>query len=582
MTTETAIGAGVKNVGPGPATLRRQSSGAGIQLGIAAIAVVLVLVALAPILIQSVLDRPIYDDRAAFTFGNFVQLVTFPELRLMAWDTFVFCTMAIGFSMVVGVLFAILVGRTDLPAAGLLLSVLLWPLFISPLVLAFGAIMAYGPSGVVTGFVTNTLGLGQLWNLYTIPGIAIISGITMVPTTILYCLTAARQQDPSHEAAGRVVGAAPSMILRRITLPMMRPALVYAAVMNVVAALEMLAIPLILGAPVDIHLFTTFIYERGFESGTPDYGLVAAAAIVLMLMVGGLLAVQNLLLRRTHRFVSVGTRIGRPMVLRLGRLRWIMFALVATYVLFAVGLVLGTVFLRAFTSVLSPFVSPLNVLTLKNFADLFAIPVYSRSILNTLVIAVVTGVIGTALFAAIALVSQRSQFRYRKTLDAAVQLPRVLPGIMVGLGVFYASVFAPGFDLLRNSIWLLVIAYLIRYMPLGYGVIAPALLQITNDFDRAARVTGASWTTIVTKIVLPIIRPALLTCLILLVIQSTKEYAAAIFLYAPGSEVIGSTMLTLWVQGQAGPVAALAVVQVAMVTVLIVVATRFLGVKLHG
>jgi iron(III) transport system permease protein len=301
-----------------------------------------------------------------------------------------------------------------------------------------------------------------------------------------------------------------------------------------------------------------------------------------MLMVGGLLAIQNLLLTRTHRFVSVGTRVGRPMVLRLGRLRWIMFALVAAYVLFAVGLVLGTVFLRAFTSVLSPFVSPLDVLTLKNFTDLFAIPVYSRSILNTLVIAVVTGVIGTALFAAIALVSQRSQFRYRKTLDAAMQLPRVLPGIMVGLGVFYASVFAPGFDLLRNSIWLLVIAYLIRYMPLGYGVIAPALLQVTNDFDRAARVTGASWTTIVTKIVLPIIRPALLTCLILLVIQSTKEYAVAIFLYAPGSEVIGSTMLTLWVQGQAGPVAALAVVQVAMVTILIVVSTRFLGVKLHG
>jgi iron(III) transport system permease protein len=84
------------------------------------------------------------------------------------------------------------------------------------------------------------------------------------------------------------------------------------------------------------------------------------------------------------------------------------------------------------------------------------------------------------------------------------------------------------------------------------------------------------------RIVLPIIKPALLSCIILLAIQSTKEYAAAIFLYAPGSEVIGSTMLTLWVQGQAGPVAALAVIQVAAVTALIAVATRVLGVKLHG
>jgi iron(III) transport system permease protein len=404
----------------------------------------------------------------------------------------------------------------------------------------------------------------------------------MVPTTILYCLAAARQQDPLHEAAGRVVGASPGRILWRITLPIMRPALVYAAVMNVVAALEMLAIPLILGAPVGIHLFTTFIYERGFEAGTPDYGLVAAAAVVLMVLLGGLLAVQNLLLLKAHRFISIGTRVGRPRLMGLGHLRWAMCGLVGLYIVLAIGIVLGAVLLRAFTFVLSPYVSPLDVLTFKNFTDLVNVPVYFRSIVNTFAIATVTGIIGTALFAAVALVSQRSAFRFRRTLDAVVQVPRVLPGIMVGLGVFYASVFVPGFEMLRNSIWLLVLAYLIRYMPVGYGVLAPALLQVTTDFDRAARVTGAGWTRISVRIVLPIIKPALLSCIILLAIQSTKEYAAAIFLYAPGSEVIGSTMLTLWVQGQAGPVAALAVIQVAAVTALIAVATRVLGVKLHG
>ncbi len=581
MTTPgpTPAGASLRESGPGTTAPR---PGSGAQLTITAIAVLLVLIALAPILLQAVLDRPIYDRQASFTLGNFVRLATFPELRVMAIDTLVFCVIAIAFSMVIGVAFAILVGRTDIPAAGLYLNLLLWPLFISPLVIAFGAIMAYGPSGIVTGFVSNTLGLGQLWNLYTVPGIAIVSGITMVPTTILYCLAAVRQQDPSQEAAGRVVGAPPATILMRITLPMMRPALVYATVMNVVAALEMLAIPLVLGSPVGIRLFTTFIYEQGFESGSPDYGLVAAAAVALMVMLGGLLAIQNMLLSRTHRFISVGARIGRPMVLRLGRLRWAAFGLVGAYVFFAIAVVIGVVFLRAFTFVLSPFVAPWNVLTLNNFAEILSGGVYSRSIMNTMLIAVVTGVIGTALFAAFALVSTRSQFRFRKALDAAVQLPRVLPGIMIGLGVFYASVFMPGFEVLRNTMWLLVIAYLIRYMPLGYGVIAPALMQVTTDFDRAARVKGASWNLISLRIVLPIIRPALLSCLILLMIQSTKEYAAAIFLYAPGSEVIGSTMLTLWVQGQAGPVAALAVVQIVLVTLLIVVATRLFKVKLYG
>lgn len=581
MTTpgNTPAGAALAEPRPGAAAPR---PGSGVQVTIAAVAVALVLVAAAPILLQSVLDRPIYDAEASLTLGNFVRLATFPELRAMAFDTFAFCAIAIAFSMVVGVALAILVGRTDLPAAGVFLNLLLWPLFISPLVIAFGAIMAYGPSGVVTGFLSRTFGVGQLWNLYTVPGIAIVSGVTMIPTTILYCLAAARQQDPSQEAAGRVVGAPPATILMRITLPLMRPALVYAMVMNIVAALEMLAIPLILGGPVGIRLFTTFIYEQGFESGTPDYGLVAAAAVALMAMLGGLLTIQNRLLARSHRFISVGARIGRPMVLRLGRLRWAAFGVVAGYVVFAIGLVVGVVFLRAFTFVLSPFISPWSVLTLNNFTEIFSSPVYSRSIVNTMLIAVLTGVIGTVMFAAFALVSTRSQFRFRRTLDAAIQLPRVLPGLMIGLGVFYATVFLPGFETLRNTIWPLVIAYLVRYMPLGYGVIAPALMQVTTDFDRAARVKGASWSMISLRIVLPIIRPALLSCLILLMIQSTKEYAAAIFLYAPGSEVIGSTMLTLWVQGQAGPVAALAAVQIVLVTLLIVVATRLFKVKLYG
>lgn len=571
----------------GPATAAKppgtsNSRTVGAQLGVTGITLILVLIAVGPVVVQSFLDRPLYHSDAVWTFGNFGRLFTLPEIGGMVGDTLLFCTIAIAFSMFVGVFFSILVGRTDLPAAGLFLNVFLWPLFISPLVIAFGAIMAYGPAGVITGLANNLFGPGKYWDLYTITGIAVISGVTMVPTTILYCLSAAQAQDPSHETAARVAGAPALSILRRITLPMMRPALVYAVIMNVVAALEMLAIPLILGAPVGIHLLTTFIYERGFETGTPDYGLVAAAAIVLMFFLGGLLFLQNALLARSHRFISVGTKVGRPMRLPLGKLRWPMFAVVALYLFVTVGIVLGTVFVRAFTHVLSPYVPVWSVLTFDNFVEIYTVPAYFNSIVNTLMIAVLTALIGTALFTAVALVSQRSTFRFRKVLDALVQLPRVLPGIMIGLGVFYASVFIPGLEVLRNSIWLLVLAYLIRYMSVGYGVVAPALMQVTTDFDRAAKVTGAGWTTIVTRIIVPIIRPALQSCLVLLLIQSTKEYAAAIFLFAPGSEVIGSTMLTLWVQGLAGPVAALAVIQIAIVTVLILIANRFLGVKLHG
>src|SRR5690606_19559474 len=149
------------------------------------------------------------------------------------------------------------------------------------------------------------------------------------------------------------------------------------------------------------------------------------------------------------------------------------------------------VFLRSGTFIISPQLPLVESLTWQNYLDLLEVDVYRRSIENTLLLAVAGGGLGTALIAAIALVAQRSDFPLRRALDGIAQVPRVIPGMIVGLGVFYASVFIPGVSLLQNTIGLLLVAYLIRFISSGYGIVAPALLQVTPDFDRAARVAGA-------------------------------------------------------------------------------------------
>jgi iron(III) transport system permease protein len=565
-----------------PARLpERQGSGVAVQGVIAALLVVLIAVPLAPMLIQAFLDKPIYYPDASFTLGNFTRFATDPEIRGTLVATGLFCTIVVVFSMTVGTGLAILVGRTDMPFRGLALAVLLWPLFISPQIIGFGAILAYGPVGFMTSLASKLFGPTP-WTLYSITGIAIVVGVASTPLTILYCLSAARQQDPNHSAAARVVGAGPARILSRINLPLMRPALVFALIMNIVHALETLAIPLLLGQPVGIKLLTTLIYDKSFARGTPDYGLVAALAILLMLVVGLLFAVQRLLLTREHRFVSIGSRTAQMTPLALGRWRWPACALVMIYIALGTLVILGAVGVRSVTLVMSPLVSPLDVLTLRNYQDIFAVDVYVRSILNTLVLALIGAALGTALIAAVSLVAQRSASRFRRPVDMLAQLPRVIPGILVGLGVFYALVFVPGLNLLSGTIWALLIAYLIRFLSSGYGIVSPALLQISTDFDRAARSVGAGWTTTMRRIVIPLTKPALMSCFVLLMILIIKEYASAIFLMKPGSEVIGSTMLSLWLQGQTGPVAALAMLQIGATALLIVVATRTFGVKLHG
>lgn len=558
-----------------------QGSGLLPQSTIALIAIVLVAIPLGPMILQSFLDKPLYYPDAAFTFENFTRFVTDSEIRDSLGATVVFAIVAVVLSMVLGTALALLVGRTDLPGRGWMLSLLLWPLFLSPQIIGFGAILAYGPVGFVTTFVENAIGTTP-WTLYSIVGIAVIVAVSNAPMTILYCIAAATQQDPSHSAAARVVGAGPQRILCRINLPLMRPALIFALIMNIVSALEQLAIPLILGAPVGIRFLTTLIYDKSFSSGVPDYGLVAALALLLMGLVAGLFALQRLLLRRSFRFVSIGSRAARLQPLALGRWRWVAFAAVVLYVFFGTIVLIGAVGVRSVTLVFSPLVSPLEVLSLNNYAHILSVPVYVRSITNTLILAILAAAAGTALITAVAMVAQRSDFVFRRIVDGAAQLPRVVPGIVVGLGVFYAAVFVPSLSLLSGTIWILLIAYVVRFMSAGYGVVSPAMFQISDDFDRAAKAVGSGWWNTMIRIVLPLTKPAAMSCFVLLMILVVKEYASAIFLMKPGSEVIGSTMLSLWLQGQTGPVAALSMLQIAMTTALIFIATRILGIKLHG
>ena len=553
----------------------------GVQVLVSLVTVALVAAPLLPILYQSLLDRPIYEAGSHFTLANYARLATSAGLGGVLWNTLLYGFLSTVFAQVVGLAAAILVARTNVPGRRVFGSVLLWPLYISSVVLAFGWITMYGPSGFATLWLQDLLGR-QPWNLYSITGISLVTGVSLVPLTFLYCISSARIQDPTLEDAARIAGAGPWRILLSVNLPLLMPALIFSATMNFVIAIESLAIPLVIGSPVGLEFFTTFLYSRGLEQSTKDYGLVGAAGLLLLVIVTLLLVVQNRLLRYSERFVTLGGKATRPRILDLGALRWVAFAFLAGYLVLGVGPVVIGVTLRAFTTVLTPYIPIRDVLTLDNFRYVFDFEAYRRSIWNTLLIAGIGGAVGTAFIATLALIIQRSQMRGRKALEFAALFPRAVPGMLVGIGAFYAIALLPFLGPLRNTIVILMVVFVMRYIPSGYGAIAPILLQVGKDLDRASRTVGADWWTTSTRIVLPLIRPALLSCFAILFIHFVKEYASAIFLFAPGSEVMGTTMLTFWVQGDVGPVAALALIQILIITVFVVAARWLLGVKIYG
>lgn len=553
-----------------------------IMWGVAILTTIMVVGPLAPIVAQAFLNKPLYAADPGLTFANFSRLFTEEGIGTIALNTLIFAVITTIVAQLFGAVAAIVIGRTNIPGRRWMGELLVWPLFVSHLVIAFGWFTMYGPSGYLTLLARTYTGVTP-WNLYTLTGMGVVAGLSQAPLAYLMCLGAVTKADAQLEDAARVVGAGPLRALWGVTIPMMRPAIIYSAVLNFVVGIEMLSIPLLFGAPVGIQTVTSFLYEEGIHATVqPDYGIVGAAALILLLVVAALVWLQGWLMADSGRFITVRGKASRPSTIDLGSWRWIAFAVLATYIFFTIIVVFAGIFLRASVTFLTPLLPFWKVLTFNHFVLIFDNESYLRSITNSVIVALVGGVIGTALVAVITLIARRSEFVFGRALEYVALFPRSLPGIIAGLGFFYAVVWIPGLDVVRGTIWVLIAAFVVRYIPVGFGAIAPALAQIGDELDRGARVSGADWWSTVTRIILPLLKPALFSSFALLFIHFFKEYVTAVFLYQPGSEIIGTTMLQLWAQGDNGPVSALATVQVVITAIFVFIARRALGAKIYG
>jgi iron(III) transport system permease protein len=361
----------------------------------------------------------------------------------------------------------------------------------------------------------------------------------------------------------------------------LRPAITYSALLTLVSSFELLSIPLVLGNSVGIDTLATYLYTIGVVGVNKDQGAVAAVAVMVVILVTGLVFLQSRLVAMERRFVTVGGKATRSKALDLGNWKGLVSLFVALYIVIGIILPLGCIVLTSFVPFLSPFMNPLKMLTLENYQGIFGSPAYRQSVVNSIYISIFAAAIGIIFMAISALTAYRSTFRGRNLVKYLALYPRAFPGIIVGIGFLWAFLLVPGLGSMRNTIIAISIAFIMRYLPLGFSAVSPAVLQVSDELDRAGRVAGATWLGTIRYILLPILRPALLSGYILLAISFLKEYATALFLVAEGSRVIGTTMLELWKQGGAEPVAALSTIQMAITAALIIGSRKLLGVKLH-
>ena len=548
-----------------------------VVLGITALAVV---APLSLVIYQSFLTAPFFDPSARFGFLAYSFVFNDPDFSKAFWTTLIVAAGMAAISVPLGALLAFLMVRTDVPGRNWLEPLILVPIFVSAVVIAFGYVVAIGPVGIFSTLAKDMFGFVP-WNLYSIPSLVVIAGLTHVPHVYLYSAAALRGLGTDLEEAARVAGANPLRIATDVSLPMIMPAILFAGVLVFFLGFELFGLPLVLGDPQDVLMLSTYLYKLTNKLGIPSYQLMAVVVVVIVAVTAPLVFMQRMLLRQAQRYVSVRGKGLNTRPLPLHGWRWVAFGAIMLWLFVTVAVPLFGIVIRSFVVTWGEGVRLLDVLTLDHYRELNDYPNVVRGIANTLGIGIIGGAAAVAVNTTIAMAVHRWNSGWTRVVDYLVMVPRAMPGLVAGLALLWVFLFVPFLSPLRSTMVSIWLAYSIVWLAYGMRLISGTLLQVAPELEEAARTAGASDLRAKRDVTLPLIKYGVLASWLLVFLIFVREYSTGIYLLGPGTEVIGSLLVSLWGTGAVDLVSALSVVNVLMIGVGLTVAIRF-GVRLHG
>lgn len=562
-----------------------------------------IFVPLALIFYQSVLSAPFFSPAKELSLEPYRFIFDDSDFRQAFINGFALaCGLAI-IAVPLGGMLAFLMVRTDLPGRNWIAPLLLVPIFVSPMVIAFGYVVSVGPVGFYTVWVKQIIGV-QPWNVYAFPSIIAIAGLTHVPHVYLYASAALKSLGSDVEEAARVAGASPLQVALNVSLPMIMPALAYSGVLVFFLGFEVFGLVLVLGDPEGHLVLATYLYKLTNKLGTPSYHLMAAVAVCLVAVTMPLVMLQRWLLKSANKYVSIKGKGARQKALPLGKWKWVAFALIASWLVVTIIVPISGIVLRAFVTHWGEGVKLADVLTLAHFRDIWEQPSLMRGITNTVLIGVIGGAIAVLCYSGIALAMHRKQDGITRVLDYSVLVPRAVPGLLAGLSFLWVFLFVPAmldnglkmFDndvarwlsdnlipqlrALRSTIFSVWLAYSVVWMAYGLRLITTALLQVGPELEEAARAVGANRGQVTRDVTLPLVKYGLIGAWLMVFLIFEREYSTGVYLLSPGTEVIGAMIVSMWGAGAVDLVAALSFINITLVAIGLAIALRF-GVKLH-
>ncbi|MEO8537024.1 MAG: iron ABC transporter permease, partial [Betaproteobacteria bacterium] len=523
-----------------------------------------VLAPLSLIVYQSLLSAPFFDAVKTVGVAAYAFVFADPDFWSALRNSLLIAAGMTVIAVPLGAVLAFVMERTDFPGKRWIEPLILVPSFVSPMVLSFGYVVAAGPVGFYSVLATDLFGAAP-WGLYSLTGMAVIAGLTHVPNVYIYASSALKSLGSDVEEAARVAGASPFRVAISVSLPLIAPALLFSAVLVFFLGIELFGLPLVLGDPEGNLVLSTYLYKLTNKLGTPSYHLMAAVAVCIVAMTIPLVLLQRRLLQNARKYATIKGKAGRIRDLPLGRWKWLAMALVGAWLVGAVIVPISGIALRAFVTNWGFGVKLAEAFTLDNFRAVLDEPTHIRAIWNTVLLGTVGGAVTVACYTAIGFATHRRNDAWSRIVDYLVLVPRAVPGLLIGLAFLWVFLFFPPLTPLRKTIVSMWLAYSVVWLAYGMRLISSSLMQVSPELEEAARTVGAGRGRISREITLPLIRHGLLGSWLLVFMIFEREYSTGVYLLAPGTEVIGAQLVSLWQGGAIDVVAALSLINIVLV-----------------
>lgn len=499
------------------------------------------------------------------TLDAYINVFTSPYFGDLVYDTAVMAVGTTVLSVLIGVPMAWIVARTDTPFKALLNLTALVPFITPPMVGAFAWSYLGSPnSGFINLFWMYVTGTSEpLFDIYTLGGLVLVMALYLVPYVFLFTSIALKNMDPTLENAAYTAGAGPIKTTLRITIPLAMPAILSGALLVFIQAIEIFAIPAAIGMPGRIYVFVTQIYS--YLLGVPPKFAEAAALSIPLLVISGLaLWAQIRVIGKGKMFTTIGGKAFRPRLVELGKWRYFALVFVVLYLMLSAVLpylviVYGT-FIKS--AGLAPTWEHLTFEHVRTVVTGGTFPMVYRSITNSLILSFGGATIAIILGAAVAYFINRGDWIGRRWLDFLALIPVAIPGAVIAIALLWAYA-RPPFDL-YGTLTIIMIAYITRFLPFGVKAVSASILQVSEELEKAAFISGASWATTFRRILIPLLIPGLLAGWVLMFISMMRELSASIMLYSFEQETLAVALYLTWEDGVFAHVCILSLIVVVL------------------